>query len=122
MPKRKRRKFTPEQKADAVRMVREVGNLAKVARDLELTETSLRNWVKQADIDDGRGPKEALTSDEREELRRLRRENRTLEMERDFAKRPQPSSPRTWIRLRADLGGEGQLPNRFDVPSAGSLA
>ncbi len=64
MPKRKRRKFTPEQKADAVRMVREVGNLAKVARDLDLTETSLRNWVKQADIDEGRGPEGALTSDE----------------------------------------------------------
>ena len=87
MPKRKRRKFTPEQKADAVRLVREVGNLAKVARDLDLTETSLRNWVKQADIDEGRGPDGALTSEERQELRRLRREVRTLEMERDFAKK-----------------------------------
>jgi transposase len=87
MPQRKRRRFTPEQKADAVRMVREVGNLAKVARDLDLTETSLRSWVKQADIDEGRGPDGALTSDEREELRRLRRENRTLEMEREFLKK-----------------------------------
>ena len=87
MPKRKRRKFTPEQKADAVQMVREIGNVARVARDLDLTETSLRNWVKQADIDEGRGPNGALTSEEREELRRLRRENRTLEMERDFAKK-----------------------------------
>ena len=86
MPKRKRRKFTPEQKADAVRLVREVGNLAKVARDLDLTETSLRSWVKQADIDEGCGAEGALTSEEREELRRLRRENRVLEMERDFAK------------------------------------
>ena len=51
MPRRKRRKFTPEEKADAVRMVREAGNLAKVARDLDLTETALRSWVKQADID-----------------------------------------------------------------------
>ncbi len=38
MPKRKRRKFTPEQKADAVRLVREVGSLTQVARDLDLTE------------------------------------------------------------------------------------
>ena len=87
MPRRQRRQFTVEQKADAVRMVREVGNLAQVARDLELTETSLRNWVKQADIDEGRGPNGALTTEERAELRRLRRENRTLKMERDFAKK-----------------------------------
>ena len=87
MPRRKRRRFTVEQKADAVRMVREVGNLAQVARDLELTETSLRNWVKQADIDQGKGPEGALTTEELAELRRLRRENRILRMERDFAKK-----------------------------------
>jgi transposase len=87
MPRRKRRKYTPEQKADAVRMVREVGNLAKVARDLDLTESSLRNWVKQAEVDQGRGLEGALTSEEKEELRRLRRENRTLQMERDFLKK-----------------------------------
>lgn len=87
MSRRNRRKYTPEQKADAVRLVREVGNLAQVARDLELTETSLRHWVKQAEIDEGRGQEGALTTEEREELRRLRRENRTLEMERDFLKK-----------------------------------
>lgn len=87
MPRRKRQQYTPEQKADAVRLVREVGNLAQVARDLDLTESSLRNWVKQAEIDEGRGPEGALTSDERDELRRLRRENRTLAMEREFLKK-----------------------------------
>jgi transposase len=87
MPRRNRRKYTPEQKADAVRMVHEAGNLSKVARDLDLTESSLRNWVKQAEIDAGRGPEGALTSEEREELRRLRRQVHTLEMERDFAKK-----------------------------------
>ena len=68
-------------------MVREVGNLAKVARDLDLTETALRNWVKQADIDEGKGPEGSLTSEELAELRRLRRENKILKMERDFAKK-----------------------------------
>ena len=87
MPRRKRRSFTPEEKADAVRMVRETGNLAKTARDLDLTETALRNWVKQADVDEGKGPEGALTSSELKELRELRRRVRTLEMERDFAKK-----------------------------------
>jgi len=87
MPRRKRRAYTREQKADAVRMVRETRNLAQVARDLDLTESALRHWVKQADIDEGHGPEGALTSEEREELRRLRRENRTLQMERDFLKK-----------------------------------
>ncbi len=87
MPKRKRRKFTAEQKADAVRLAREVGSIAQVARDLDLTESALRNWVQQANIDEGHGPEGALTTEEKEELRRLRREVRTLRMERDFLKK-----------------------------------
>ena len=87
MPKSKRRKLTAEQKADAVRLVREVESVPQVARDLDLTETALRHWVKQAEIDEGAGPEGALTTEEKEELRRLRRENRTLKMERDFLKK-----------------------------------
>jgi transposase len=87
MAKRKRRHFSAEQKADAVRLVRQVGSIPQVARDLDVTETSLRRWVKQAEIDEGHGPEGALTSEEKEELRRLRRENRTLQMERDFLKK-----------------------------------
>jgi len=88
MSKKKRRKFTKEQKADAVRLVRVSGeSLATVARDLDIGENSLRNWAKQADIDDGKGPPGALTSEEWAELRRLRKENRTLKMERDFLKK-----------------------------------
>ncbi len=87
MTRRNRRKFTPEQKADAVRLVRKVGSVGQVAKDLDLTETALRNWVKQADIDKGHGAPGALTSEEKEELARLRRENRTLKMERDFLKK-----------------------------------
>ena len=87
MPRRKRRTFTAEQKADAVRLVREAGSFSQVARDLDLNETSLRNWVRQAGIDEQQDPAGPLTSEERAELRRLRRENRTLEMERDFLKK-----------------------------------
>lgn len=57
-------------------------------RDLDISENSLRRWLKQADIDEGNGPKGALTSEERKELAQLRRKVRTLEMERDFASRP----------------------------------
>ena len=87
MSERKRRKFTAEQKAEAVRLVYEVGSIGQVARDLDLTESALRNWVKQAEVDEGHGPEGALTTEEKEELRKLRRENKTLRMERDFLKK-----------------------------------
>ena len=85
--RRKRRAFTPEFKAEAVRLCR-VGDrsIAQVAADLDLTETTLREWVKRSDIDAGKGPPEALTTAEREELARLRRENKRLTMERDTLK------------------------------------
>ncbi len=87
MPRRNRRFFTPEQKADAVRLVRKVGSVPRVAKDLDLTETALRQWVQQAEIDEGRGAEDALTTAEKAELSQLRREVRTLRMERDFLKK-----------------------------------
>ena len=84
---RPRRSFTPEFKAEVVELVRQDGNtVASVARDLDLTETAVREWVKQADLDDGRRG-DGLTSSEREELARLRREVRVLREERDILKR-----------------------------------
>lgn len=84
---RKRRKFTPEFKAEAVRLTR-IGDrsIGQVALDLDLTETNLREWVKRADADAGEGAPGTLTSAEREELTRLRRENKRLQMERDILK------------------------------------
>ena len=87
MTVRKRRTFTAEQKAEAVRLAREVGNISQVARDLDVHANMLRKWVRQAEIDEGNGPDGALTTEEVEELRRLRREVKTLRMERDFAKK-----------------------------------
>jgi len=86
--RRARRSFTPEFKAEAVRLCR-VGDrgVAQVAADLDLTETALREWVKRADIDAGNGPEGALTSDERAELTQLRRENKRLQMEREILKK-----------------------------------
>ena len=88
MAKRKRRAFTKAFKAQAVGIVRDSGKpVGTVARELDLTETALRSWVRQAEIDGGRGSVGALTTDEREELGRLRREVRTLRMERDILKK-----------------------------------
>ncbi len=85
--KRERRSFTDEFKAGAVRLVLEEGKtVAQVARDLDLTASALSNWVRQARADRSKG-KTGLTTAEREELAQLRKENRLLRMERDFAKK-----------------------------------
>jgi transposase len=88
MTKRQRRSFSAEFKAEAVRLCR-VGDrsVKQVAGDLDLTETALRDWVKRSDIDAGQGPPGALTTAEREELTRLRRENKRLQMEREILKK-----------------------------------
>ncbi len=84
--KRPRRSFSKQFKAEVVDLVRQPGNNpASVASDLDLTETAVRAWVRQADVDDG--DREGLTSVERDELVRLRRENRVLREERDILKR-----------------------------------
>jgi transposase-like protein len=88
MTKRKRREYTKEFKADAVKLVKQGGRSAfRVARDLDLTESALRNWVKQAEIDAGKGPEGALNTAEKEELRKLRKENKQLIMEREILKK-----------------------------------
>ena len=80
---RKRRQYTPQFKAGAVRLVLDEGkSVTDVARDLDLTRSALDGWVRQAKIDAGRGAPGALTTAEKEELSRLRRENRELRMER----------------------------------------
>ena len=85
--RRKRRSFTDEFKADAVKLVLAGGRtVGQVAKDLDLTETALRTWVRQAEVDAGKGSPEALTTDERNELARLRRENKQLRTEREILK------------------------------------
>ena len=87
MSRRKRRTFTAEEKAEAVRLVKSTGHsVYRVAHELDLTETALRRWVQQSETDAGEGPSEALTTSEREQMVKLRRENRRLRMERDFLK------------------------------------
>jgi transposase len=84
---RTRPPYPPEFRAEAVRLVRSGGKLIReVASDLGVSEQTLRNWVRQGDLDDGRRS-DGLTSSEQEELRRLRRENRVLRQEREILKK-----------------------------------
>jgi transposase len=88
MAKRKRRAFSPEYKAEVVELIRSSGrSVGAVARQLDLTETAVRRWVEQAEVDAGRGGTGALTTAEREELMRLRRENRRLVVEHEILRK-----------------------------------
>ena len=85
---RVRRSFTDEFKAGAVRLVIDEGkSVGQVARELDLTESALRLWVERARADRGTGKPGALTTAEREELSRLRKENRILAEEREILKK-----------------------------------
>jgi transposase len=84
---RLRRFLPPEYKAEVVELIHSTGKtVGQVACELDLTETAVRQWVRQADLDTGLrsdGP----TTLEREELRRLRRENRELREEREILRK-----------------------------------
>lgn len=83
---RRRRAFSDEYKAEVIALCRDGSrSIGQVSRDLDLTESAVRRWIAQADIDEGH--REGLTSSEREELARLRRENRVLREERDILRR-----------------------------------
>src|SRR4051812_34282093 len=85
--RRPRRQFTDEFKASVVRLVLDEGKtVGAAARDLDLTETAVREWVKRARADRTKG-RTGLTTAEREELARLRKENRILQEERDILKK-----------------------------------
>jgi transposase-like protein len=86
MPRR-RRFFAPEYKAEVVELIRSTGKtVGQVARELDLTETAVREWLKRADLDAGRRS-DGLTTAERDELRRLRRQVRDLEEEREILRK-----------------------------------
>jgi len=86
--RRGRRSFTAEFKAEAVRLCK-VGDrtIGQVAADLDLTETSLREWLRRADVEAEKAGPEVLAMDEREELRELRKRVKRLEMEREILKK-----------------------------------
>ena len=79
--------YPPTFRAEAVELARTSGKgIPQLAQELGISEQALRGWMKRADIDAGRGPTGELTTAEREELRRLRRENQVLKQEREILK------------------------------------
>src|SRR5947208_6697896 len=85
--RRARRQFTDEFMAGAVRLVLDEGKtIGAVARELDLTASALAHWVKHARAERTQG-KSGLMKEEREELARLRKENRELRIERDLLKK-----------------------------------
>ena len=88
MNRQKKRQFTESFKSDAVQMCKTgTQSIGAVARELKLTESALRKWVKRDEIDSSRSPAISLTTVEREELGELRRRVKRLEMEREILRK-----------------------------------
>ncbi len=88
MAKKTRRSFTKAYKAEVVELIRKSGKtIGAICRDLDLTETAVRRWVQQAEVDSGGGPAGVLTTAERAEFAQLRKRVKTLEMEREILKK-----------------------------------
>jgi transposase len=81
-----RTQYPPEFRQQMLELVRSGRSPKALAREFEPSEQTIRNWVKQADLDGGRRT-DGLTTEEREELRHLRRENRQLKLEREILKK-----------------------------------
>jgi len=99
--------YSPEFKEEAVGLVHssdEKYPVAKIARDLDVSAETLRKWVNQAQID--AGERDGLTTEERQELRRLRKEVKVLKEEREILKKRQRSSPG---RRTSDRAGDLHL-------------
>ncbi len=87
--RRSRRKSSDEFKAETLKLIRDSDkSVGATGQEWSLSPTAVRRWLKQMDIAEGKRPAGALTTDELEELRRLRKENRELRQQREILKKP----------------------------------
>ena len=118
--------YPPEFKREAVELYRSSEkSIPKMAEELGIASESLRRWIRQHEVDEGK--REGLSTDEQEELSRLRRENNTLRQEREFLKKTRSALATSSSRgrkglgellLQAHRGGEDKLPRPVHVPHA----
>ena len=112
-----RRTFSAQFKAEAVQMVVQNDRpIAQVAKELQINDGTLGNWVKLY-REENPEPEPALKPSDRVRLAELEAEVRELRMENEFLKKPQPSSPRSRVKRQVspNFSGEGQLPDCLDV-------
>jgi transposase len=112
--------YPPEFRREAIRLVRasdEEHPIPRIAREIGVSYGTLRSWINQDEIDSGE--REGLTTEEKEELRRLRREVKTLRQEKEILRKAAAGS--TGERLQAHRRGEGRLPGGGAMQNARSL-
>ena len=116
--------YPAEYRRRLVEQVRAGRSLKQLAREFEPSVESIRQWVKQAQLDIGERS-DGLTSSEREELTRLRRENRVLREEREIYQKPRPGSPRRPAQCRHGVPirecESGHARDCHDVPGVWGL-
>ena len=94
---RKNPPYTPEFRRQMIELVRSGRSAESLAKEFEPTAQAIRNWVAQAERDAGRRD-DGLTTEERDEINRLRRENRQLKVERDIL-----SKAAAWVARETDV-------------------
>ena len=124
MAGRRRGRYPPEYRERIVELARAGRSPGSLAREFEPAEQTIRNWIRQADLDEGLRS-DGLTTEARKEMRELKREVKRLRMERDILKKPRPGSRGRADRSPAGVcvheGAPGHLPACGHVPGAGSL-
>src|SRR5262245_12777802 len=120
---RTRRTYTPEFKAEAVKLVTEQGySVAEAARSLGLNQNLIRNWKQTLEVQDEHAfPGRGKLSPVEEENRRLRAENKRLQAERDILKKRRRSSPRRRHDLPLHRPAQGPMACALALPNPGGL-
>src|ERR1700736_2458269 len=116
--------YAPEYRRRIIELARAGRSIDQLAREFEPSANAIRKWVKQASLDEGLRS-DGLTTSEREELTRLRRENRVLRGEREILAKARPGLLRRPARrrhgVRVRKGQPGHARNRHDVSRTGRL-